>query len=71
MERTVANTFITDFKPKKAIAKMNIHSHVRIGKIYAQKHECITIVELRGEVAICVKDNGDWFPTNVKNLTII
>lgn len=70
MEKTAANTFVTAFKPVKAIVKIDISSHLNRKKLYAQKHDLVTIVDLRGNVAVCVKADNDWFATDINKLII-
>lgn len=62
--------FKTDYVPKMAILKEDAFSYTNSKKRYAKKHEMVTIVDLKGHVAICVKQDEDWFPVNVNKLII-
>jgi hypothetical protein len=56
--------------PLKAIIKEDVFSTFKKGYLYAKKHELVEVAEIRDNVAIVIKQNGDWFPVNIKKLII-
>lgn len=56
---------------QKAIVKQQVRSYINIKKIYAEMNDVVTVCEVREHVAICLKDNGDWFPVNINKLQLL
>lgn len=55
----------------KAIVNEDVFSSFKKGHLYAKKHEPIEILDIRDHVAIVQTKNKNWFPVDIKKLTII